>query len=51
MAYLLAHPVERRLLCHHHKTQAGPVIELAVFYRRISLFAGEYGWEFFCPFE
>ena len=34
-----------------NQTQAGPVIELTVFCRCISLFAGEYGWEFFGPFE
>ena len=51
MACLPARSVERRLLCHHHKTQAGPVIELTVICRCIGLFAGEYGWEFFGPFE
>ena len=51
MACLPAHPVERRLLCHQHQTQAGPVIELAVFCRCVGLFAGEYRWEFFGPFE
>ena len=51
MACLPARPVEWRPSCHHHKTQAGQVIELVVFCRCISLFAGEYGWEFFGPFE
>ena len=51
MACLLARSVEWRPSCHHYKTQAGPVIELTVFCRCIGLFAGEYRWEFFGPFE